>query len=344
MNIKDMLYNLVSVYSPSGREDEISKLIRDYLIDLDFEDPIIDRAKNVVSDNGSGKSILLCGHEDTVPGYINPAINGDYIYGRGAVDAKASLLALMLGAHKAMKDGFNKRILFVAAAGEESTSKGINEIIKNYKKTDYAIFGEPGNYNNITCGYRGRVLIKISMSSETHHASASNLYDNPVSYLIDVWNKIKELYGNSEFEKVSAAITKFSGGKYHNVTPENAYMYLDIRYPASESEEFLDNIYKLAGKASVKVISRVPPYISNFKSDLITSFKAAISKYSKPGLIIKSGTGDMNILGSKWNIPCITYGPGDTKLSHTSNEVINVNEIEKSIEIIARAIQHLASL
>ncbi|SMD30876.1 M20/M25/M40 family metallo-hydrolase [Picrophilus oshimae] len=344
MNTMDMLYNLVNTYSPSGHEDDISKLIREYLTELDFEDPVIDRSKNVISDNGSGKSILLCGHEDTVPGFIEPRIKNNLIYGRGAVDAKASLLALMLGAHRAIRNGFNKRILFVAAAGEESTSKGINSIIKSYKPTDYAIFGEPGNYNNITCGYRGRMLIKISMSSETHHASASNLYENPVSYLIDVWNKIRELYSNNHFDQISAAITRFSGGKYHNVTPESAYMYIDVRYPASESESFIDNIYRAAGRATVKVVSRVPPYISNFKSDLIRSFKNAISYYSSPGLIVKSGTGDMNILGSSWKIPSITYGPGDTRLSHTKNEVININEVERSIDIISRALQHLASL
>ena len=46
----------------------------------------------------------------------------------------------------------------------------------------------------------------------------------------------------------------------------------------------------------------------------------------------------MNILGNSWNIPAVTYGPGDTKLSHTNSERIKLEDVEKSAEIVSDAL------
>lgn len=344
MNAKDMLINLLNIYSPSGKEEEIAKLIKEYMVDLDFEDPIIDDKLNVISVNGKNKPyFFLCGHEDTVPGFIKVKVNNDLIYGRGAVDAKSSLLSLMLGANKAIKNGFNGKLLISAASGEEGDSKGIYNILKNYNKYDYAIFGEPGGPENITAGYKGRLLLKIEKRSESHHASSSWMEENAIDSLIDLWQKIRIKYGyNKDFNSVTAGITKFNGGEYDNKTPENASMYIDLRYPKSVNENDIINEIKLyindtlKDNYDYKIENRVEPYVSNIKSDLILSFKNAIKKNNMdPKLIFKSGSGDMNTLGNTWKIPAITYGPGDTKLSHTNNEVININEIYKCSDIIS---------
>ena len=53
---------------------------------------------NVIGELGDeGPRILLCGHMDTVPGEIPVRIEGDLLYGRGAVDAKSSLAAMLVG-------------------------------------------------------------------------------------------------------------------------------------------------------------------------------------------------------------------------------------------------------
>ncbi len=344
MNAKDMLINLLNIYSPSGNEEEIAKLIKEYMVDLDFEDPVIDDKLNVISVNGKNKPyVFLCGHEDTVPGFLDVKINNDMIHGRGAVDAKSSLLSLMLGASSAIKRGFNGKLLISAASGEESDSKGIYNILNNYDKYDYAIFGEPGGPENITVGYKGRLLLKIEKNSKAHHASSSWMEENAIDSLIALWQKIRLKYGyNKDFNSVTAGITKFNGGEYDNKTPEKASMYIDLRYPKSINEDnlidemklYIDEILK--NNYNYNIESRTEPYISDLKSELVSSFKDAIIKNNmKPKLIFKSGSGDMNTLGNRWKIPAVTYGPGDTKLSHTNNEVININEIYRCTDIIS---------
>jgi LysW-gamma-L-lysine carboxypeptidase len=352
MNAKDMLLEMLNVYSPSGKEKDIAKLIREYMVELDFQDPVIDDQLNVISVNGEGKpSVFLCGHEDTVPGILEVKSSENLIYGRGAVDAKSSLLALILGARKAMDAGFKGKILVSAASGEESDSKGINNILKNYEGYDYAIFGEPGGSMNITAGYKGRLLMKVEMRTETHHASSSWMEANSIDSLMNLWLAIRDKYGsNKDFNSVTAGITKFNGGQYDNMTPEYASMYIDIRYPKYVSEEelvnemksYMDNILKKNYDYNIE--SRTYPYISDMKSPLVKSFKEGISKNGMvPRLIFKSGSGDMNTLGHEWNIPAITYGPGDTQLSHTPNEVINIKDLYSSIDVIADSLKILSS-
>ena len=63
-------------------------------------DPVESRSRtgrrNIVATKGSGSpKILLCGHMDTVPGKIKVRKEGDYLYGRGASDAKAPLMAML---------------------------------------------------------------------------------------------------------------------------------------------------------------------------------------------------------------------------------------------------------
>ncbi|MEM0139475.1 MAG: M20/M25/M40 family metallo-hydrolase [Ferroplasma sp.] len=352
MNTGDMLLNMLDIYSPSGKEDKIAKLLQEYMVELDFENPIIDDKLNVISVNGNEKpSIFLCGHEDTVPGKLPVKIDGNIAYGRGAVDAKSSLLALILGAKKAMDRGYKHKFLISAASGEESDSKGINNILSNYDKYDYAIFGEPGGSENITAGYKGRILVKVNARTETHHASSSWMEKNAIDSLIDLWLSIRNKYGNNkDFNSITAGITKFNGGEYDNMTPENASMFIDLRYPKSISEEMLVDELKLSmknslsGDYSYNIENRTYPYISDLKSPLVKAFMEAITVQGmKPKLIFKSGSGDMNTLGHQWKIPAITYGPGDTKMSHTQNEFVDLRDIEKCINVIADAMIYMGN-
>ncbi len=350
MNTGDLLIKMLEIYSPSGKELEIAKLIRDYMVEMDFENPVIDEKYNVVSLTGNGEpSVLICGHEDTVPGFIPVKYDGDLIYGRGAVDAKSSLLSLLLGAKKARESGFKGKIIMASASGEESDGKGINYIKANYEKTDFAIFGEPGGDENITAGYKGRTLFEIYKKSNPHHASSSWMEENAIDSLINLWENVKSKWGNNkDFNSITAGITKFEGGEYDNMTPENASMAIDIRYPKSVNEEeiikYMEKELKINLKEdySYRIKNSAMPYISNMKSNLVKSFKQSIYNYNlKPKLIFKSGSGDMNTLGNDWKIPVITYGPGDTKLSHTSNEVISVNEINLCADIVSDSLLYL---
>jgi len=58
----------------------------------------------------------------------------------------------------------------------------------------------------------------------------------------------------------------------------------------------------------------------------------------------KTGTGDMNVLGNALKIPVVTYGPGDSRLDHTPNEHIDIQEYLASIQVYRKALTKLPEL
>lgn len=50
----------------------------------------------------------------------------------------------------------------------------------------------------------------------------------------------------------------------------------------------------------------------------------------------------MNIVGPIWRCPILAYGPGDSRLDHTPNEHISIEEYLRSIEVLEHALRRLA--
>ena len=350
--IGNALIHLVKTYSPTGKERNAVSVFNNYLKKCGATEVVTDDAGNGIGTfPGEGLSVVLCGHIDTVPGKLPVRVKDGILYGRGAVDAKSSLISLLYGAMIAKESGFKGTLKVVAAIGEEGPGKGILEFVKTQPRSDYAIFGEPGNVSGITVGYKGRLLIDVSFRTESFHASAPWMGGSAVEAAIMAWSRIRSHYsGNMEFSKVSAALTRIRGGEADNKTPSKSRITLDIRFPPSiDKNDILKEVTQICGSldlptpAKIKVRSEVKPYVASIKSPLARSFRSAVLERtgSDARIVFKSGSGDMNILGNSWNIPTVTYGPGDTRLSHTNDEHIALDDVIKSAEIVSDALIHL---
>ncbi|MEM3041907.1 MAG: M20/M25/M40 family metallo-hydrolase, partial [Nitrososphaerota archaeon] len=101
----ELLRKMLETYSPSGKEKELRVLLEEELQKLGFERVRTDRAGNVYGEVGVGSpTVLLCGHMDTVPGWIPVKVEDNKVYGRGAVDAKSSLAAMISAAASFTKE------------------------------------------------------------------------------------------------------------------------------------------------------------------------------------------------------------------------------------------------
>ena len=353
--LEGALVDLVSIYSPTGKEEQATAWFRDHISELGLSQATLDSVGNASGKlKGHGLKVTLCGHIDTVPGKLPVKLDKGELAGRGAVDAKSSLVALLYGAILAKENGFQGTLNVVAAVGEEGPGKGIIEVASNHEKADFAILGEPSGTTSITVGYRGRLLLETKFNSASFHASAPWMGESALESAIQTWNRLKTRYGeNSEFSSVSVALTTLHGGTADNVTPSNARMTMDVRFPPSVKRDQLygemKQIIEQTGNGNngrLEMKSYVDPYVSNMKTSLVQAFKEAIKGQtgSTAKMIFKSGSGDMNHLATTWKIPCITYGPGNTQLSHTNHEKISISEVQKSSEIVADALLKLESM
>ena len=349
-SLEEELYDLVSIYSPTGREGQASIWFCELLRNHGFSRVSLDAAGSAHGAiPGQGLKVTLCGHIDTVPGKLPVNVENGEVTGRGSVDAKSSLISLLHGGLMAKERGFQGTINMIAAVGEEGTGKGIQEVAMHHEKGDYAVLGEPSGTNSITVGYRGRLLVEANYMTDPVHASAPWMGQNAIESAIRDWSALKSFYGvNSEFSKVSVALTELKGGSSHNVNPSKSRMLIDVRFPPSVKGETImqeiRGVLSMNGdplfRREIKLKGHTEPYVSNIKTDLVRAFKNSITRNTgkSPGLVFKSGSGDMSYLASSWKIPCITYGPGNTQLSHTNRERISIAEVKESAIIIADAL------
>src|SRR5258708_18389017 len=99
-NFDPLLIGLLKAYSPSQEERAASEYLAGWMQSAGYDRAFVDESGNAVGVLGEGpKEIVLLGHIDTVPGYINVAGRDGFLYGRGSVAAKGPLAAFVAALH-----------------------------------------------------------------------------------------------------------------------------------------------------------------------------------------------------------------------------------------------------
>jgi len=355
-----MLEKALRMYTPSLSERPMAEFLADKCDDLGFEDIHIDEVGNILAKKGSGSpKILLCGHMDVVPGKVKVRTEGDFLYGRGASDAKAPLMAMLFAAASVQKN--NGTIIFVGAVDEEGNATGIKNLVKRELDIDYAVFGEPSGIKQVTIAYKGRLAISLKVTVEdSAHASAPWLSKNAIEESAIFTSELKKELETGQEEKskgmlLTATITEISGGISHNVTPKECMTTMDIRIPVDMNCKSVEQKIAIIVKdiserrkveAFYSILDETEPFEAPHNSPIVRAFTLGVMdiEHTRPTLIRKTGTGDMNVIGNQWDIPVVTYGPGDPHEAHTIDEKVSIDEYLKGIEILKKTLQHLKRL
>ena len=354
------LEKALKLYTPSLREKSMADFLADKCDDLGFHDIHTDDVGNLIATKGSGSpKILLCGHMDTVPGRVRVRKEGDSLFGRGSSDAKGPLIAMLFAAASVKEE--SGTVIFVGAVDEEGNATGIKNLVKNRPDVDYAIFGEPSGTKQITIAYKGRIAINLKINvQDSAHASAPWLAKNAIEETGIFVNEIKRILESGQENKkkgmlLTATLTEIKGGASHNVTPKECDSTLDIRIPVDMNcnmveEKISTAVNEIAGRQGVEafysIIDETEPFEAPHNSPLDRALTLGVIdiEKSRPMLIRKTGTGDMNVIGSQLKIPVVTFGPGDPHAAHTIDEKISIDEFLRGIEVLKRTISHLKRL
>ena len=357
----DLLKEMVQLYSPTGHESEISHFLFNQLENQGFTTHI-DDAGNVIGEYGAGSpKILLCGHMDTVPGVLPVKIKGGRLFGRGTVDAKSSLATMITVASMLLKDKFSGKIIVAGVVEEEGSGRGVQQLLKDNLEVDYALFGEPSGVDQITIAYKGSLHVKILVRTRTGHSSAPWFFDNAIEKAFEIYRLLQDLKATSvtkesKFYSISSCLIKIRGGSLSSNIPSKCEFHIDFRFPPQiTSMKLFENVESILveyGKnhptVSVKaqILDSCESYEANTRSVLVRSLSWAIRLVKgKPATWLrKTGTGDMNIYGASTMIPTATYGVGDSRLDHTSNESVDLKEYEESILILFNGLKKLVEL
>jgi len=356
-----LLVDALRVYSPTRREGRLASLIKRRMREeFSYKKILTDPVGNVIAEAGRGsRTILLCGHMDTVPGNLPVLVKDGKVYGRGAVDAKSPLCAMVAAGSQLQDSGM--RVVVACVTREEGDSLGIQSLINSGRRFDFAVFGEPAGSGKVTVGYRGRVGVRLTARTEGGHAGSPWAHESAVDASMSLLDSLKKYESdhqvpNDHYRSLSICLTLIRGGNYHNIVPNLARLTLDVRVPVGTTcdqvEHDIGRIVarhsSVGGPASLEVAFEegTEPYEVDGSSSLLRAFQRAIilKTHRRPVMVRKTGTGDMNTLGAQRGIQCVTYGPGEASLSHTKHEAVELNDYFKSIEVLTEAVRQLETL
>jgi LysW-gamma-L-lysine carboxypeptidase len=352
MELSPTLKGLVEHYSPSGQEADAVNWLVKHMQSLGLQ-AYPDEAGNAVGIMGNGeRQIVLLGHIDTVPGEIEPRLEGDDFYGRGSVDAKGPLAAFVEAA-AALGDRPDWQVVVIGAVDEEGDSRGARHVVSRYAPR-YAIIGEPSQWQRVTIGYKGTAWANLRLRQNlTHTASAqASVCENA----FESWEKIRTWckdYNADKprlFEQITPTLRAFRSGG--NGFSEWANLRVGVRLPPGFSPadwyQQLDTLFADGADGSTHEVRAVgfpiPAYRADKNTPLVRAFLSAIRKVGgEASFALKTGTADLNIVAPAWGCAAVAYGPGDSSLDHTPHEHISVTEYHQAVQVLKAVLFNLTA-
>lgn len=334
-----LLEALVRIPSPTRHEHEAVRWLRDQAR-RDGLDAHIDEAGNAVATAGSGPlHVLFVGHIDVVAPHLPVRLDEGVLWGRGAVDAKGSLVAAYHAA-LACRGRSDVRFTFVAAVGEESDSRGTLGL--QVDRPDVIVNGEPSGWDGVTVGYKGIVRGAMRATGAPRHGGhpEPNVLDRTVGW----WTQVRaRLDAATGFERVQAHLDQL---EHERGIEERVAGRFQIRVPPGTSTDQVRRALADAGQAHgvrVDVDEALEAAVSDPRSRLVAAFRTAVrAAGGTPRILHKTGTSDFNHLAVRFpGVPIIAYGPGDSSLDHTPEERIEVADLERSVAVWRHALDSL---
>ena len=356
-----LLRKMVDIHSPTGEEFELALFLKSEMQALGYK-VTNDYASNVLGRMGSGDpTILLCGHMDTVPYRLPGFCREGVLYGRGSVDAKGSLAAMISAGKILMNEGFKGSLIVACVVQEEGDNRGVKALIESGIEADYAVFGEPSNGNSLTVGYKGCLTLNIKFKTEPGHSSAPWLYTNAIEKAMEVYFSLKGIVkamskASEGFNAITINIREIKGGRNAGLIPDDCSMHVEFRIPPGTDILLLkDHINEQIAQHNIEncelviehnYLHSVEPFLTDEKSILIRAFSRTLYKKQRKQvkLIKKSGTSDMNYYGQAYKIPVLSYGPGNPHLSHTNDEHVSIEDYMISIGVLKDSLLYLERL
>lgn len=342
----DTLIGLVAKYSPSGQERPAVEWLVTRMKSLGYDDACIDAAGNAVGILGKGpKQVVLLGHIDTVPGEVKVEQIDDELYGRGSVDAKGPLACFVdAAANAGAREGW--QFVVIGAVEEERNSEGARFVVNQYQP-DFAVIGEPNQWDRIALGYKGSAWANITIKRRQAHTASEE--ETAAEAAVEAWLKIKayvDEYNNDKQKAFDKLLLTLRGMESESNDFEQwARLKIGVRLPVDVSPDaWYEKLDEMVGGADVERVGfAVPAWVCEKNTKLVRSLLSGIrSQGGEPRFVYKTGTADLNIVAPVWKCPAVVYGPGDSSLDHTPHEHLNLEDYRQAVKVLTHVLSSLS--
>lgn len=362
---------LLQIKSLSGFEKEVANYTLNKMKELLYDDCYIDKYGNVIGvmkGTGEGKSLMLNCHLDVVhegdeslwkyPPYSGKFADGA-IWGRGASDTKGTFAIQIYTPYILKKENLLPKgdIYVLGVVHEEDAGFGSMMLSHDNFKTDYAIIGE-ATENDIATSARGRVAVDVIIKGKSAHASMPEKGINPFDFLGKFLVSLKDFpVGEDEIlgkSNITATQIKTSD-KGTNIIQNTVTLTLDYRsVPSDTNEIIIEKLEDFIQKSQIPGIE-VEVRLVTFPVKCYTGFvgeglqgEPSFSIDENKKIVQTSKKVLENLFGhevklkpwafatdsghfSKLGVDVIGFSPAKIKYCHTTEDRIEISDLEKGI-------------
>jgi len=301
------------------------------------------------------KHFAFAGHVDVVPagegwtsGAFEPQRRGSLLYGRGAVDMKGAVAAMVAAIAEVPRDAGT--VSFIITGDEEGEAMyGTRALIEQIRALgeipDLCLVGEPTSVNRLgdmmKIGRRGSLNAWFEVAGREGHVAYPHLADNPIPRLVALLAELEALVldeGTDWFQPSNLEITDIEvGNPATNVIPARAKARISIRFNDTHSgAELAQLVTEIAGRhgATARPVIYGEPFVTppGEFSALISAAVAAETGIEPEGSTT-GGTSDARFL--KDLCPVIEFGLTNATM-HKRDEAVAIDDLAALARIYNR--------
>lgn len=344
--VGEELKKLLAIRSVSGREMEILAYLEERCRGMGFStrrQQVAGLRYNLLANPLPAPDLIIAAHVDTVPEVINGVrcrheVTGERIYGRGAVDVKGGIAALLTAMEKTgPRQDTGVTIAFTV--DEEEEGRGSERLATLGGRQ--AVVIEPTELRLCTA-QSGSVLLHLRVFGRAAHGGEFESGENAIFKAFKLLKKIDNLEILQECHPLTGPggynLQMIRAGSEAMVVPGCCEMYLDFRvHPGREAAEIqsaVERVIKESGAAegiwldvcNSCEVEETEPVVALVQR----CYREALGEEARLGGI-RSWTDAGNLYSA--GIKPVVFGPGKLSICHTGEEYIELEELVKAAKV-----------
>jgi acetylornithine deacetylase len=329
MDVVALTRELIQIPSPTGAEGAVVDRVAECLVGLGWtllRQEVTPGRHNLFATCGPRPEVVLSTHLDVVPPHLPVREDAEWLYGRGACDAKGIAAAMIVAAERLRAEG-EDRIGLLFVVGEENGSDGARAAASLAPGSRTLINGEPTE-GRLSIGQKGALRVVLEAEGVPAHSAYPEEGRSAVHLLLDALERIRSLALPVDplLGETTLNVGRIEGGIAPNVLAPDASATLLIRTVAPTAE------LRAALEAAVHPVG--PHLKLSFPLDLPAVRSEPLEGWDT---VTVRYTSDLPLLlnwgqGYQW-------GPGTIRVAHTDHERIRKAELTEAVDAYIRLIR-----
>ena len=316
-------------------------------------------AQTSVLDSKTPVELVLVGHTDTVPydsGWTDAlrlTEKDGKLFGRGACDTKAFISAALTAIEKIDFAKLKQPLALAFTADEEIGCLGAKRLAEGRRFTArHAIVGEPTSLQPMRAG-KGYCLAKITLRGREAHSAYPQIGVSAIFRAARLIERVETIAEGLKSDQRAAFDPPYTtlnvglieGGTAKNIIAGECRFTLEWRNIPGQKSDYVLTLVKQAVEelrtqdadfvCEIEASRADDSFETPPDSELVQFLEETCGQASGT---VAFGTEAPSMI--ELGADAIVFGPGDIRVAHRTGEFVPIDQINSSVHILQRAIEH----